>query len=248
MNVGLCSIFPLKDYYFDVLDQNSVFFVKNENNEEESTQVDGEKSEYNITDTNAYGKSIINNSEEFVADYCDKFETYNVDTSGKGYMVLETENDLGQFLSNMQSNGHNKFDISLISPYCCKWRILGTDMTGNRMRVMYNLRDDHYKIYSYDSSTWKWGYLQSDGSIRVNEFFPTLYTSPFIDISEDKDISFRINSGNLYDIWYVGYYVSEVAAPTKVTGFYGKLDSDLIASSNFIKFTIDKRKSISIAI
>jgi len=152
INVGICSIFPLKDYYFDVLDKDSVFFVKNENNPEEGTKVGGDLGEYTHTETNVYDKQIVQNSEEFIADYCDKFQTYNVDTSGFGYMSLGSIEDLGVFLGNMQNNGHNKFDISLISPYCCKWRLLGTDATGNRMRVMYNFTKNKGEVKSYGNT------------------------------------------------------------------------------------------------
>ena len=162
MNSGICSIFPIKDYNFDVLDQNSVFFVQNENDPTDSIKIKGDISEYSSTENNVYGKAIIDSSksEEFIADYCDKFKTYNVDSSSLGYMTLNSENDLGLFLSNMQKNGHNKFDVSLISPYCCKWKLLGTDMTGNRMRVMYYFNNVEREIITYDASTWIDGYFE----------------------------------------------------------------------------------------
>ena len=75
MNSGICSIFPIKDYNFDVLDQTSVFFVQNENDPTESIRINGDESEYSSYD-NVYDKAIIESSksEEFIADYCDKFK------------------------------------------------------------------------------------------------------------------------------------------------------------------------------
>lgn len=247
MNAGLCSIFPLKDYNFEVLDKNSVFFIKNENDTSESTRIEGSDSEYSDTSTNAYGDQIIINSEEFIADYCDKFETYNIDTTGKGYMALQTEDDLGDFLSNMQSKGHNKFDISLLSPYCCKWRLLGTDMTGNRMRVMYNLQDINYKVYTYDENTWTKGSLTADGTV-IQIHLSDISTSPFIDISDMKDISLDFTDKLLY--YYIGYYLSEIERPTKLKLHWNKkIDQDLIKTSNYIRISIrpDYLKSITVS-
>lgn len=239
MNSGICSIFPLKDYYFDVLDQNSVFFVKNENDESESIRINGNKSEYSVFDKNVYQKSIIKSesSEEFISDYCDKFRTYNIDSSGFGYMVLDSENNLGLFLSNMQKNGHNKFDVSLISPYCCKWRILGTDMTGNRMRVMYNLTNPERESYSYDSSTWVNGFIGMDGSIR-----PTYShkASPYINVSVYKDV--RVNEKMKPYIDSVGYFFLDETQP--ITYWYWiydqftEFDKDLLNKSSYIRLSV----------
>ena len=240
MNAGVCSIFPLKDYYFDVLDQKSVFFIKNENNPNENIRIGGNKSEYSTYDQNAYQKAIIkpDKSEEFISDYCDKFRSYNIDSSGLGYMSLDSENELGLFLSNMQKNGHNKFDVSLISPYCCKWRMLGTDMTGNRMRVMYNLRNTGIKHYTYDSSTWADGIIDKDGSIKAS---PNHKTSPYINISNYKDI--RVNESMKPYIDYVGYYTNSTAKP--VIEWYWQyspfkeFNKDLLGKSSYIRVSVN---------
>ena len=211
MNSGICSIFPLKDYNFDVLDQTSVFFVQNENDPTDSIRIDGDESEYSSYD-NVYDKAIIESSksEEFIADYCDKFKTYNVDSSSLGYMTLDSENDLGLFLSNMQKNGHNKFDVSLISPYCCKWKLLGTDMTGNRMRVMYYFNNIEREIITYDASTWVDGYISM---WNPGEIEPSLYykSTQLIDISQYKDI--YVNPDMKEYIDSVGYYYGAGTVP-----------------------------------
>ena len=245
MNSGVCSIFPLKDYYFDVLDQNSVFFVKNENDESESIRINGNKSEYSNFDKNAYQESIIKseNSEEFISDYCDKFRTYNIDSSGFGYMVLNSENNLGLFLSNMQKNGHNKFDIPLISQYCCKWRSLGTDMTGNRMRVMYNLTKIERESYSYDSSTWVDGYIAKDGNIA-----PTFYykASPYINVYKYKDVHVSEKMKPYIDS--VGYFFG-AATPPIIYWYWDydqfkEFDKELLKESSYIRLSVSNYRII----
>ena len=212
MNSGICSIFPIKDYNFDVLDQNSVFFVQNENDPTDSIRINGDKSEYSSVENNVYGEAIIESSksEEFIADYCDKFKTYNVDSSSSGYMTLNSENDLGLFLSNMQKNGHNKFDVSLISPYCCKWKLLGTDMTGNRMRVMYYFNNIEKEIITYDASTWIDGHMSiwDPGEVQPS---PDYKSTQLIDVSQYKDIYVNPDMKNYIDS--VGYYYSAGTAP-----------------------------------
>ena len=228
INAGICSIFPLKDYYFDVLDKDSVFFITNENNPEEGTKVGGDLGEYTQTETNVYNKNIVKNSEEFIADYCDKFQTYNVDTSGFGYMNLNNIEDLSLFLENMQNNGHNKFDISLISPYCCKWRLLGTDETGNRMRVMYNFTENKGKVYTSNDPDCVSGHLTSSGNILpLNPF----KTSPFIDISENKDII--IDS----PVEVIAYYTDINTIPIKLKYRKNAIDTDYIKIANYIRIT-----------
>ena len=211
MNSGICSIFPIKDYNFDVLDQTSVFFVQNENDPTESIRINGDESEYSSYD-NVYDKAIIESSksEEFIADYCDKFKTYNVDSSSLGYMTLDSENDLGLFLSNMQKNGHNKFDVSLISPYCCKWKLLGTDMTGNRMRVMYYFNNIEREIITYDANTWVDGYISvwDPGEIQPTKYYKS---TQLIDISQYKDIYVNPNMKSYIDS--VGYYYGAGTVP-----------------------------------
>ena len=49
---------------------------------------------------------------------------------------------------NLSDNNHIKSDISLIAPYCCKWRLVGTDHRGMPMRVMYPLCNNTNEISS----------------------------------------------------------------------------------------------------
>lgn len=244
MNVGICSIFTLKDYNFNVLDQNSVFFTRNENNISDSIRIDGDPCEYSYDETNVY--NVVYNdiliesqkSEEFIADYCDKFRTYNVDSSGLGYMTLDSENDLGLFLSNMQKNGHNKFDISLISPYCCKWRILGTDMAGNRMRVMYNFTNPEREFYIYDASTWVEGYINKDGTIHPA---PQYQASPYIDISQYKEV--RMSEEMKPYVDSVGYFYGAATSP-KIYWYWSydpfrDFDETLLNECKYIRISIN---------
>ena len=234
INAGICSIFPLKDYYFDVLDKDSVFFITNENNPEEGTKVGGDLGEYTKTETNVYNKNIVQNSEEFIADYCDKFQTYNVDTSGFGYMNLNNIEDLSLFLENMQNNGHNKFDISLISPYCCKWRLLGTDETGNRMRVMYNFTENKCKVYTSNDTDCVDGYLTSSGNILPSDVYKT---SPFIDISENKYIIINSDLPFDYKVYVIAYYTDINTTPIKLKYLKNDIDIKYLKIANYIRIT-----------
>ena len=234
INVGICSIFPLKDYYFDVLDKDSVFFMNNENNPEEGTKVGGDLGEYTKPEANVYNKKIVQNSEEFIADYCDKFKTYNVNTSGFGYMNLSNIFDLNSFLENIQNNGHNKFDISLISPYCCKWRLLGTDETGNRMRVMYNFTENKGKVYTSGDKDCVDGLITQSGAIVDSD---KRKTSPFIDISENKDIIIYSNLPYNYKVYSIAYYTDKDTIPIDIKTEKNAIDTNLLKISNYIRIT-----------
>ena len=233
MNVGVCSIFPLRDYNFDVLDTDSVFFYKNENNPNDEIKINGKKSEYSETDTNVYNKSIIENSEEFISDYCDKYRTYNI-LNDFGYMDLNTNVNLAMFLSNMQNNGHNTFDISLMSPYCCKWRILGTDETGNRMRVMYNFTGSE-QVYTSNDADWENGVLDRNGMV-----VPYAYckTSPFIDISDNKDVDIKViinGSAGKGDIEAIAYYINKDTTAIYKSSHTTNINKEYAKISNFIR-------------
>lgn len=239
MSSGICSILPLRDYDFDVLDKNSVFFIKNKNNPNDSSTVNGRISEYENTDINVFNKNIINKSEELIADYCDKFRAYNIDNAN-GCMVLNDDYDLGNFLSNMQDNGHTRFDISLISPYCCKWKLLGTDSTGNRMRVMYNLTNPFVSKHTQHDSDCVVGVLQPDGTISPDANY---ITSTFIDISQRKNISIKCTDidSSTY-IYGIGYYDSnlETSIPLSVETENNGIVKELIEESYFIRIIFNK--------
>lgn len=240
MSSGICSILPLRDYDFDVLDKNSVFFAKNDNNQDDPITINGRASEYEDISTNVFRENIVNKSEELIADYCDKFRVYNIDNDN-GCMVLNNDTDLGEFLSNMQDNGHTKFDISLISPYCCKWKLVGTDMTGNRMRVMYNLTNPFISNHTQSDSGCVEGLLQSDGTITQDA--SDYITSEFIDISQNKEIS--VSASNAIDTTYIygiGYYDSntKTAKPSIIETENNGIDKHLIRESYFIRIIYKK--------
>ena len=143
INSGLCSILQLKDFYFDVLDSDTKLNYFN-----------------NIINTGAVTKGgeftkpymsndvpLLNKTEEYITDYFDKFRKndtylYERENSNVLYNGLNTNEDKHNYYTDLLKANHIYSDISLVSPYTCKWKGIGTDARGERMRIM----------YSYDTS------------------------------------------------------------------------------------------------
>ena len=125
LNAGICSILSVKDFFTDVIDnQNRISINPNETIISETA---GEyQSSFNVAET-----AIANGIEESICDYIDKNET----NKPSGY--INDNNKLSEYLTAITNNNHIKSDISLISPYCCKWQAVGTDSVGKRIRVMF---------------------------------------------------------------------------------------------------------------
>ena len=143
INSGLCSILPLKDFYFDVLDSDTKpnYFESNTNIRSIGTR-NGEFTKMYMTDD----VPLLNRTEEYLTDYFDKvrnFDTplYKVETT-VSYNSLNTKEYKHAYYTNLLNVNHIYSDISLVAPYVCKWKGVGTDARGERIRIM----------YSYDSS------------------------------------------------------------------------------------------------
>ena len=206
LNHGVCSIFPLKDYNFNVIDHESHFFRYNENEEDQNIEISEDRGVYQSND-NIFGINLVGEydpSEEYIADYADKFEKYFVNSDNMNHMELRNERDLGLFLYNMQSNGHDRFDISLVSPYCCKWRFLGTDHCGSMMRVMHTLHPEIVSIY----------FANPDKAARI-------------DVSEYKYV--HLYNCEIKEIWY--YYDEANGHATKIGT---SLDEEEVIKSELI--------------
>ena len=146
INAGVCSIFNIKDFYHDVIDNHSKFEVTFDNNTEEY-QADNKSipsitpGEYSASDKwideNSRGIKLTYSHEEYLHNYIDMYDTFDVVTNDDtGKFSLDTSTDIATYLYKIQNNAHYNLDISLIEPYCCKWRGLSTDHYGMRMRVM----------------------------------------------------------------------------------------------------------------
>ena len=144
INSGLCSILPLRDFNFEVLDSDTKidYFT----DERKPIGDGGEFTKNSVFDDNG----ISNRTEEYVTDYFDMYRKYDnclYDISGTSavYNGLREKIDKDTYYRQLLINNHLYSDISLISPYVCKWESNGTDARCEKMRVMYD----------YDTNTLK---------------------------------------------------------------------------------------------
>ena len=202
LNAGVCSIFNIKDYYHDVIDSSSHFIIKvNEDGDPYSLKCPDSitPGEYSAdsTDIDSYsrGSAITQGQEEYIHNYIDIYDTFDIDTDSSGNFVLNNKDSLAQYILNLQNNAHYNLDVSLIAPYCCKWRGLSTDNWGMRMRSMLSLMDIGY--VTMDEKP----YLMGDAS------------SYFIPGDDDSDIGFEAMSsysGPLYKGLNYRYSISDI--------------------------------------
>ena len=135
MNVGVCSIFQIKDIYHTILDNENRYILSSGTDFEETNgKISNTRGEYQEQD-NIFSQQIADFTEENFTNYIDKLNTYLPDYEYK----LTSDASLGYYLHNLIVNDHNKMDIAITVPNCCKWRTIGTDYCGNRLRLMYNL-------------------------------------------------------------------------------------------------------------
>ena len=160
LNSGLCSILPVKDFYFDVLDRDTIINYFTDETKKHITSNGGEfLSEYMRNDV-----PVLSNTEEYVTDYFDKHRLYDLllytidSQSGEAvYNKLATEQNKNDYYFCLLNANHLNSDISLTSPYVCKWSGVGSDARGERMRIMYsydasNMQASRSYYIPYDSN------------------------------------------------------------------------------------------------
>lgn len=143
INSGLCSILPLKDFYFDVLDSDTKLnYFEPSNNTINIGAKSGEFTKSYMTND----IPLLNRTEEYVTDYFDKARKFDTPLYrvylGIVYNSLTDYEYKHAYYTNLLNVNHIYSDISLTSPYVCKWKGVGTDARGERIRIM----------YSYDAS------------------------------------------------------------------------------------------------
>lgn len=83
---------------------------------------------------------IRKSTEENIKDYIDKYRL--VDSSLEDEYSLDGPSDYKKnYYEALINSNHTRFDISLISPYSCKWKSIGTDARGENLRIMYDYID-----------------------------------------------------------------------------------------------------------
>lgn len=209
INDGVCSIFNVKDFDFDVLDSKSVITMSRNN-----IQI-GQSGEY--TQDSIFGSGLRSDDEESIYDYIDKYGT--VSNNSEEY-TDETEKLKDKLIKYYNTN-HKSFDISLCSPYSCKWKSVGTDARGETMRLMFSAPDSSisYYVVGTDSSNNTYlGYLynenKSDSSVgyrkyinkSLTEIIKTSYTKDLLldgNLSIDDFLYDDKDNENKYSICYL---------------------------------------------
>ena len=117
INCGVCSIFPVKDFDFNVLDTDSYI-----------------DREHFSTDGGRYIDLRNNRCQENLLNYIDKNETVKFDTD----VTCFNDASILEILTPLINADKTKSDISLFQPYCCKWRAVGTDILGKKIEAMFD--------------------------------------------------------------------------------------------------------------
>jgi hypothetical protein len=159
INSGVCSIFPLRDFYFSVLDADTKLDYFS--NAEEIKPI-GEHGEF-FNDSVFGDNGILLNTEEYVTDYIDKARKnsdylYTITDNAVSYNGLISHEEKHNYYTHLLDEHKTFSDLSLIAPYTCKWVSNGTDARGENMRLMYsfdktNLHDTLSYYVPYDASS-----------------------------------------------------------------------------------------------
>ena len=219
MNDGICTIFPLKDYVFDVLDKES--YIRGE------WQIGGVGT-YNKT---VGGRALTEESEEYVRHYIYKKDETNEYLEPKSDALFNKASGFKEYLTSVYTGSilekdkgpqQGKFysDISLVCPETFKWNGIGADAYGNEMRVMFEMAN----LYSCKSKSYYIPYTEEEGEynaeagyqynpdVAANKYYPKTLTSiienedskygmPIKDYINSKGLSFSdilYGKGNTY--------------------------------------------------
>lgn len=146
INAGVCSIFPVKDIYTDILD------ATNKISTEQNDYISSTGGEFtSARRKNVFGESVLYGDEENVMHYLDKvqrFTSYKTSNGAVNDIITLGIDNLTGYLSALNTGNHKYSDLSILFPCCCKWKVLGTDSRGDNMRVMYTY-DTSRKNNSY---------------------------------------------------------------------------------------------------
>ena len=192
LNSGICSILQIKDFDFEVLDNVSI--LSRSSNIGHNIGDAGEFSKESY-----YGAPLLNYPEEYIQNYFDKYT--KVDSS----TLLDDINAFNNFTYSCIQNNTQKSSISLISPYVCKWRSIGTDARGEGLRIMSedsSLKDSNSFYIPYLQYTEDLGYIyQRDSSIFYDKHIPKNIEQMSYDSSngsEDSNIGITEKDSILY--------------------------------------------------
>ena len=177
LNSGICSIMQIKDFDFDVLDNESI--LSRTSNIGTNIGNPGE-----FYSSSFFGNPIFNKTEEYIQNYFDKY-TQVTDAS-----VINDVTRFNNLTNQLIQNNVQKSSISLIAPYVCKWKSTGTDARGEGLRIMAEnstLNDSDSFYIPYDNYTDNLGYIYN----RNISSYPEKYIPKSLNhttyVSEDTD-------------------------------------------------------------
>lgn len=153
---GICSILPIKDFVYDVLDSKSVSTYS-------SDRAIGTAGEFAV---NAFDGSVARyEDEESFCNYIDKNDSYRSKYNTFNNKTVDlskgvTDETRGIYYNALYKTLKTQMSISLTSPYTCKWCSIGTDSRGKKMRIMQDFNNLVHSSNSY--------YVVSDISGREN--------------------------------------------------------------------------------
>lgn len=135
-------------------------------------------------------EAIRSTSEESVYDYIDKYRAFFDSSINNG-----DENQLQTQLESYFTNNHKRFDISLTSPYTCKWKSIGTDSRGENLRLMFdfddintgkeNLTNKSYFVSGSDSYSNYLGFLYNNNKYVSDIFYKKYIKNSVKDIIKE---------------------------------------------------------------
>ena len=123
LNSGICSILQIKDFDFEVLDNVSILSRTSDIGHNIGDAGEFSKDSF-------FGSPLFDYPEEYVQNYFDKYT--KVDSS----TLIDDINSFNNFVYQCIQNNTQKSSISLVSPYVCKWKSIGTDARGENLRIM----------------------------------------------------------------------------------------------------------------
>ena len=257
LNVGPCTIFNIKDFYHDVLDTESKFGLITSDDgptTDDKFIPSSTPGEYctndPIKDPNTRGVELTEHCEEYIHNYIDIYDTFDVSTNGEGKLVLNDKEQLAYYLLTLQNNSHYTSDVSLIEPYCCKWRGLSTDHYGMRMRTMESMIDIGYDISCYkpyfsknsDASSY---FIPRDDEANVG-FIISDTSSGYKNIKRDPDIA-TILEHDEYTIDDTLYTPSTWQNKFSKSYLYGNNEIEFVSAGVKIRIASSDRSMINIS-
>lgn len=140
---GVCGVFPVRDYNFDVMDNMSNIAMAGEAEKiiSDSGMTEGEEIYEDDAD-----KTLSDRPSEVFSSYIGQDDSIPLyaqnpitDYSTTPYTYkYPAELSMNKYLRHKYERNVTRSQVSLVSPYNCKWRAVGTDTRGVNIKLTYN--------------------------------------------------------------------------------------------------------------